>query len=175
MYVGEEWRPRRRHQQPLVLLTDGLWPAQQRQGRGRISLDRSQGNAVYVVVKRGFGKSSVGGNSENIRGGALRPRRASRGGGRDCATGQAREGGCKEAAKNKRNSPVRDELQRGPEVLVVVGNPLHQRLPVGHLQLDASLRVMEMGFVVLLLLQQQSKTTNEQRDGNPCAALSGGS
>lgn len=47
-------------------------------------------------------------------------------------------------------APVRDELQRRSEVLVVVGNPLHQGLLVGYLQLDASLCVVEMGFVVLL-------------------------
>lgn len=52
--------------------------------------------------------------------------------------------------KNKRSLPVGDELQRGSEVFVVVGNPLHQRLPVGYLQLNASLRVVEMGLVVLL-------------------------
>lgn len=64
----------------------------------------------------------------------------------------------RDTAKNKRGLPVGDELQRGPEVLVVVSNPLHQGLPVGHLQLDAGLRVVEMGLVVLL---STSKINNQ--------------
>lgn len=61
--------------------------------------------------------------------------------------------------------PVGDELQRGSEVLVVVGNPLHQRLPVGYLQLNASLCVVEMGFVVLLLTAGSVKRKTEKIGG----------
>lgn len=62
--------------------------------------------------------------------------------------------------------PVGDELQRGSEVLVVVGNPLHQRLPVGYLQLNASLRVVEMGLVVLLPTSKSQRDMQEKKGGS---------